>query len=179
MQYLLHFLIWNTLLVAVAAAILWLLGTTRLLRERPALRHCLWLIVLLKFVTPPLVPVPILPVMQNEQIPVEMLPVSNQNNNQINEIEDTLNVTFSEGGSEPVSNQSEIDWSRIMSIAFKAAICLSLFGTLVVWFWSVQQLRRLRRMLDNDLGVSARTVELVNDVLWNIQNQKGSRSGYG
>ncbi|QDT43693.1 Methicillin resistance mecR1 protein [Gimesia alba] len=164
MQTLLHFLIWNMLLVMVAAAVLWLLGATRILRERPALRHCLWFIVLLKFVTPPLVSVPILPVLQNEQTSHETLPAISQNEKQITDIEETFNATASEGVFEPLSNQRAIDWSRITSFAFIAAVCLSLLGTLVIWLQAVRQLFRLRRMLVDVSGGSTGTAELVNDV---------------
>lgn len=164
MQTLLHFLIWNMLLVTAAAAILWLLGTTRILRERPALRHCLWFIVLLKFVTPPLVSVPILPVLQNEQASLETLPAASQNENQITELEETFSATASEGVFESVSSQRAIDWSRITSVVFIAAVCLSLLGTFVIWLQAVKQIRRLRRMLVNVSGASTGTGELVNDV---------------
>ncbi|MCA9017482.1 MAG: hypothetical protein KDA77_19320, partial [Planctomycetaceae bacterium] len=149
MQTLLHFLIWNMLLVTAVAAVLWLLGATRLFRERPALRHCLWLIVLLKFVTPPLVSVPIMPVLQNEQASLETLPAASQNENQITELEETFSATASEGVFESVSSQRTIDWSRIIAVVFIAAVCLSLLGTLVIWLQAIRQIRRLRRMLVN------------------------------
>ena len=51
-------LVWSgALAVAVALA-----GRARLVRQRPALIHVLWLFVLIKLVTPPLIPVGILPV---------------------------------------------------------------------------------------------------------------------
>ena len=68
MVYLIHCLVWNMLLVTAMAAMFWLLGKTRCLRERPALRHSLWLLVLLKFVTPPLVPMPVLPTMTDDLV---------------------------------------------------------------------------------------------------------------
>ncbi len=53
-------LIWNVVLAALLAAAITLIGLTRYMRERPAFRHCLWLIVLCKLVTPPLLPLPVL-----------------------------------------------------------------------------------------------------------------------
>ena len=58
---LLNTLAWNLLVAALLAAALWLAGQTRWLRNRPAIRHALWLLVFLKMVTPPIVGLPILP----------------------------------------------------------------------------------------------------------------------
>ena len=54
-------LLWNLLLTAALAAALASFGRLRSMRRRPALRHWLWLLLLAKLVTPPLVPVPLLP----------------------------------------------------------------------------------------------------------------------
>ena len=53
-------LIWNVVLAALLAVVISLVGLTRYMRERPAFRHWLWLIVLCKLVTPPLLPLPVL-----------------------------------------------------------------------------------------------------------------------
>ncbi len=53
-------LFWNIVFAAVVAVLVGLAGRTHYLCERPALRHCLWLLVLGKLVTPPLVPLPVL-----------------------------------------------------------------------------------------------------------------------
>ena len=52
---------WNLLVAALFGMTVWLLCRTRLLRQRPALCHGLWLLVLVKLVTPPLIPLPVLP----------------------------------------------------------------------------------------------------------------------
>lgn len=52
---------WNQGVAVAMAAAVWLLCRTRFLGRRPAVCHGLWLLVLLKFVTPPIVPVPVLP----------------------------------------------------------------------------------------------------------------------
>src|ERR1700677_3657915 len=54
MESLVHILLSNALVATVMAAMAAALG--RICR-RPALTHCLWLVVMLKLVTPPLVPV--------------------------------------------------------------------------------------------------------------------------
>ena len=54
-------MLWNSLLAAIFAGLLIVGGRRPVLQRRPALRQALWLLVLLKLITPPLVPVPVLP----------------------------------------------------------------------------------------------------------------------
>ena len=53
--------LWNTLIASSLALLVGLLGRTVWWRRRPAAMHTLWMIVLAKFVTPALVPLPVLP----------------------------------------------------------------------------------------------------------------------
>ena len=53
---------WNMALATIGAILLVMAGRFRRFQSLPALRHLLWLLVLAKFVTPPLLPVPVLPV---------------------------------------------------------------------------------------------------------------------
>ena len=57
----LNALLWNLLLTAALAIVLAALCRLPSLHRRPALRHWLWLLLLVKLVTPPLVAVPLLP----------------------------------------------------------------------------------------------------------------------
>jgi beta-lactamase regulating signal transducer with metallopeptidase domain len=57
----LNALAWNLLLTAVLAIALAAMCRSRWLARRPALRHWLWLLLLAKLVTPPLVALPLLP----------------------------------------------------------------------------------------------------------------------
>ncbi len=54
-------LLWNLLLTAGLAIVLAALCRLPSLRRRPAMRHWLWLLLLAKLVTPPLIAVPLLP----------------------------------------------------------------------------------------------------------------------
>ena len=68
-------LLWNLLLTAALALVL--TATCRLawLQNRPALRHWLWLLLLSKLVTPPLVHVPLLPsVVNRTAVPITTPP---------------------------------------------------------------------------------------------------------
>jgi beta-lactamase regulating signal transducer with metallopeptidase domain len=51
---------WNAVIAAILAAIVAALSWTPYLRRRPALCHSLWLLVLIKLVTPPVIPLPVL-----------------------------------------------------------------------------------------------------------------------
>ena len=54
-------LLWNLLLTTVLAAALAASCRLSWLGRRPALRHWLWLLLLVKLVTPPIVAVPLFP----------------------------------------------------------------------------------------------------------------------
>lgn len=54
-------LFWNLGLSVPLALVAWCLCRLRAMRARPALCHGLWMLVLLKLVTPPLIPLPVLP----------------------------------------------------------------------------------------------------------------------
>jgi beta-lactamase regulating signal transducer with metallopeptidase domain len=68
----LNALVWNLVLTAGLATVLAASCRLPLLRRRPALRHWLWLLVVAKLVTPPLIPVPVLPALANNHDAVAM-----------------------------------------------------------------------------------------------------------
>jgi beta-lactamase regulating signal transducer with metallopeptidase domain len=53
--------LWNIALATVGGILLAMVGRFRHFQSLPALRHALWLLVLAKLITPPLLPLPILP----------------------------------------------------------------------------------------------------------------------
>jgi beta-lactamase regulating signal transducer with metallopeptidase domain len=53
-------LLWNVGLATALGIVVWGVCSLRSLQERPAIVHTLWLLVLFKLVTPPLIPVPVL-----------------------------------------------------------------------------------------------------------------------
>ncbi len=68
-------LLWNLLLTAGLAAVLAGLCCLPPLRRRPALKHWLWLLLLAKLVTPPLVAVPLLPAVGTDGAAATVAPV--------------------------------------------------------------------------------------------------------
>lgn len=53
--------VWNVALATVLAGAVALASCLKVVRHRPGLRHTLWMLVLLKLITPPLIPLPVLP----------------------------------------------------------------------------------------------------------------------
>ena len=79
MNTLLWWLVQNTLTIAILIPIV--AAASRLCRNRPALEHVLWLVVLLKFITPPLavwpIPLPIVSLTAQSRItPLDGLPLA-------------------------------------------------------------------------------------------------------
>src|SRR5688572_8308020 len=64
----LYLVAWNVLVAAAMAVTVWLLSRMRWLQHHPALCHGLWMLVLLKLVTPTLLSVPVLPASGSKQI---------------------------------------------------------------------------------------------------------------
>jgi hypothetical protein len=58
---LLNSVILNAVVAAALAVVVWAAGMIPAIRRRPGLRHALWIVVLLKYVTPPLFELSILP----------------------------------------------------------------------------------------------------------------------
>ncbi len=56
-----NILFWNVVLAAAMAVGIKLCASTTYLRRRPAVLHLLWLLVLVKLISPPLIPIPLLP----------------------------------------------------------------------------------------------------------------------
>lgn len=54
-------LFWNSILAAILAGIVASVSHTPMVRRRPAVRNALWLLVLVKLITPPLIQLPVLP----------------------------------------------------------------------------------------------------------------------
>jgi len=148
MNYLLQWLVGNLLVVSAVAAILWPLSKTSTLRNRPALRHSLWLLVLVKLVTPPLVTVPV-PMLTTQEVVVSIVPMID--NDPFDE--DTLIAEL------PAPFPYEIDSGSMQAVAIApveshwtwpeiaAGLCLlSLFVTGLFWLIAAYQIREICRL---------------------------------
>jgi len=174
-------LAWNLAVTAMLAMGVWCLGWLPAMRRRPALRHGLWLLVLLKLVVPPLVPVPVLPA---GAAPVSadraLDPVAAFDNPQASlgdadagqrairsESAETANsappvLPAAVEGRFPasqVAGTSGVGWRE--ALLFLAGISLTVSAAL--WLAALGQLRRVRRLLKNGPVHSGRVVELLEE----------------
>ncbi|MBI2480007.1 MAG: M56 family metallopeptidase [Planctomycetia bacterium] len=125
--------------VAVAMAVLvWIAATIPFIRRRPGLRHCLWVIVLLKLVTPPLFELSILP----NWVASEPMSLTHPRAIPLDELLSvSLTDTKSFAASQSLSRSGpSIDWIFIL-------IAVAVTGTLAVVIRAMAQVWRLRRAL--------------------------------
>ncbi|MEX2168195.1 MAG: M56 family metallopeptidase [Pirellulales bacterium] len=176
---------WNQFVAILMGTAVWLACRTRMLSRRPAVCHGLWLLVLLKFVTPPIVPVPVLPAIPAEvQSSAAVLPST------------VRSVGCESGGlspfevdSETIANQAgkigiyscppavvnttvsppQTDFLReARSLTWRgtciALLEVSLFVTCVLWIAAACQFVHVRRLLRGSAVESGRVAELLREV---------------
>jgi hypothetical protein len=149
MVYLIHCLVWNLLLVTAMAAIFWLLGKTRCLRERPALRHSLWLLVLLKFITPPLVPMPVLPTMTDDFVfssSSQKMMIDTGEATQFANVPIWVDSDETATTAPAVTTGVSSQWQRAVPVVVIAALALILLVFVAVWWIAIRRIRRIRRL---------------------------------
>ena len=138
-------LLWNVGLATVLAILLGLLSRSKLLRHQPGLTHALWLLVLVKLITPPLIPLPVLPNLQAEN-PDKGSQLKPFDANIVGYEPSLIEPEKIEGGlaasSRSATNASSwsIPWLAIL-------IGVSGCGTLILITSSVMQLMRVSRIL--------------------------------
>ena len=172
-------LIWNLMLAAAMAAAVLLLSRTRKLRERPAIRHCLWLLVLCRLISPPLVPLPMLspesdaaennvPTSFESSLSVShtsyitATPVlSNSATSTDAVVGDSLPATISEvmPAADLSSGSTGISFQNVLS----AALIVSLIVTLVLITRLLLQLRRFSRLLSRGDFTNVRLNRIAAD----------------
>ena len=128
----------NAAVAAVLATLVWMVAKIPCIRRRPGLRHCLWVIVLLKLVTPPLFEWSIPP----NWFPSEPVQVTHPRA-----------IPFSELSSVPISESSPFVESKFRTAiepsvrwAF-VAVLIAAMGTLGVLAIAMVQVWQLRRAL--------------------------------
>lgn len=159
MHYLLSYLIWNLLLVSIAAPMLKGLCLARFLRERPALRHCLWLLLLLKMITPPVLVLPVLPFA--EKAPTEIRFSQSDVGAASIRPHDAGNSDGSVRNDVPTEHWNFAGDPRLWEIGAGLLVVASFSVTLAIWFTAIHQLRKLRRMLVACLPASPRATRVL------------------
>lgn len=149
---------WNLLLCIPFAILVWCLTRVPKIRTRPAVCHGLWSIVLLKMVTPPFIPMPLLPAVGNnsadrfsqsaEQPPaiIEREPHAIVADSTPQPARSPHRVP-SPTSSEPVSvgtGRSKMDLGRVVIITI---VLTSLTVTAGIWLIAFRQFHRLQRLL--------------------------------
>lgn len=167
MNYLLYCLLWNMVFVTAASLVIYTLGVTRCLSERPALRYALWLLVLFKFVTPPLLAVPLLPAVQYGQ-------PSSHDLLQVAEIDRGAKVPLTSDKFQSTefsvyqSTRSN-DWGLPGSILSKVLVCLSLTVTLIMGGLAIFQWYHLKKLSSHFIQPEQRLTEMLQSVCKSCQ----------
>ncbi len=167
---------WNLIIAVSIGMAVWLICQTQPLRRRPALRHGLWLLVLLKLVAPPLVPIPVLPPVVAEThgiatgvpysvealdnttdvvapfVPTELV-IESSDALAVNTDVASLRVGFS-------PEMGRFAWNE----AFTALLIASLFVSLALWLFAWRHFRLVRRLLQGHVVQSGRAAALLEDV---------------
>ena len=185
---------WNCLVAALMGIAVWLSCRAGVLRRRPALCHGLWLLVLFKLVTPPLVPVPMLPAIAAVErgeiatIPKSVEHIGNQNNSfgpfgdDANASKTKLTETVVEPSEAPtvVNSTPRVAIPRESYRFAWRETCVALLGASLVvsislWVAAMRQFRQVRRLLRGSSVQAGRAAELLCEV----SRRFGSRSTPG
>ena len=172
---------WNQFVAVLLAAAVWLSCRTKMLGERPALRHGLWLLVLLKLVTPPIIPVPVLPGIADEpRIQAAALPDSVAADTAADRTDQGGHAAASTtariaAGPSPVAPAganvvaSDAEFSRSAEHFSWRSVVIALLGisllvSFALWLAAIRQFRQIRRLLRGNSAASGRGVELLREV---------------
>ncbi len=167
---------WSTLVAVMLASVVWALCRTRWLRERPALRHVLWLLVLAKLVVPSFVSIGVLPTdtfpvadevqLAASDVPVSTSPISEPTAPQVQRsnlvlskpdslvpTDDAMRVT----AASPIPSAGSQAWFYV-SLAFSFAVSCLLAGI------AFRRCQRVHRMVSASAVQSSRATALLRDV---------------
>jgi len=157
----------STLIVTSVLAAL-VLGTARLFRRQPALQHLLWLVVLVRFICPPVfaisIPEWIMPVSEGPALPVESPEQREplENREQTNSEASASPITIAEnqpseagleessGNSRPPSfarNATRFQWDRAFAMMSQVAILIWLVGSAVTGVIQAARILRLKHCI--------------------------------
>ena len=173
---------WNQLIAALAAVAVWLLCRTRTLQRRPALCHGLWLLVLVKLVTPSLVAVPVLPSSADKEDRVAAIaPTSGMDSGDRSAEMDSSVVTTADAATEIASKSpdalpADLDdgparvdaahaspaWT--MQQIYVGLLTISLLGTAALWLAALGQHRRVARLLNGVADPAGREAVLLASI---------------
>lgn len=177
---------WNQLIAVAMATVVWVLCRTPIVARRPAVCHGLWLLVLVKLVTPPLIPVPVLPAVPANEPAVfapalaevssrgceaTILPAANNDVATKSAAADVFSLIRSGAPGQTVSDYSPpatdpIDNPQSLThrIAGFALMGVSLVLTAALWMLAGRQCVQMRRLTRREPVKSGRAVNLLHEV---------------
>ena len=163
---------WNLVLCIPFGILVWCLTRTPKIDARAALCHALWLLVLLKMMTPPFIPMPLLPDAWNiaadrftesaAQSPATLEPEQH-----FQGTDATTQTALSSQRRQtpalrvpaiPAANRLQVNIGRVATIAVGLA---SLAVTISIWLIAFRQLRRLQRLLTGHRSPSDRAHQFL------------------
>ena len=143
---------WNAILATALASVVWVLSRMKAIECRPGLRHTLWMLVLLKLITPPVIPVPVLPSTGggSESVaehvlrePLAIIPRAQIDASSLESRERSSSqpsVSPPQGRKHDVTEAIHVPWPAVF-------LCLSLCGSVILLANCFAQTRRLSRLL--------------------------------
>lgn len=170
---------WNLVLCIPFGILIWCLCRIPGIHSRPAVCHGLWLLVLVKLVTPPFISIPILPatgpsVSKESKFSAEhftsvadLSPLSIESEQQLPVVPSIAKVSQSPEQGEsrttvaPESHTAGSSKIILWRTATIALVVASLATTLAIWFASFRQLQRLQRLLRDRESPSERVTQLL------------------
>ncbi|QDV19164.1 Regulatory protein BlaR1 [Gimesia panareensis] len=161
MPLLLYCLLWNLLLVTVLALLLWVVGLLPVLQNRPALRQILWLLVLLKLVTPPLMTVPILPETRGMEWSAP------EQENVATELYGSLFIHDDRVAHDLATSGNIIEDNTQTRLLWNSAVLFSVFsclGTLILWIKLIAKHFRMRNLLTRFQAGSQRAEQVLQQL---------------
>jgi beta-lactamase regulating signal transducer with metallopeptidase domain len=143
-------LLWNIGLATVLAILVGLLSRSMILRHQPRLMHALWLLVLAKLITPPLIPLPVLPGLKEQKV-VEESQLRRFESNFVGSDSSPIGQKRTGGNLATTDERiaaNELLTNPIRSLPWSAILVgISGCGTLILITASLSQLWRLSRVL--------------------------------
>lgn len=149
-------LLFNAAAASVLALVIWMVGRIPAVHRQPGLRHFLWVIVLVKLVTPPVIELPVLPTPsispgdgRETQVAADLSPLEFPVPPDLVESDDIRD------GSEPVRSASQPFPWRL------ALFLISITGTAAILAVSIRQICLLHRALRQSESNDARLTRIV------------------
>ncbi len=167
---------WGCLVALTLAVVIEGLCLTRWLRQRPALRHALWLLVLLKLIVPSLVSVVVLPARIEPKADANAAPTlpdlaaigsdlasGPANGRDLQDVR-PRSLPSDVGGMSLISASAQMLLERAWQASFSIMLGLSCVGSCLLALFAIRRCHQFHRLVWGNAGESGRTDKLLRDV---------------